>query len=216
MHGENEKEVSDMLGFREDFDFTNRFNLKDNVKIGDKDYQVSTVDLGMDHSFGSGPPLYYETIIFQDYQSDLYGERHTTEKKARDRHEMIVQCLKSGKFKINEYGHFDFGNSEVENDMDKTINKQLKKIADHYGYEAQSRQTIEEMAELTVAINKNWRSEKGYTKGPVSPELMIEELADVSVMIQQLIYLVNGEDEVSGIINEKINRQLKRMEAERC
>ena len=29
-----------------------------------------------------------------------------------------------------------------------------------YGYESQSRQLIEEMAELTVAINKLWRVER--------------------------------------------------------
>ena len=35
-------------------------------------------------------------------------------------------------------------------------NEAIKKIADTYGYDAQSRQLFEEMAELTVAINKNW------------------------------------------------------------
>lgn len=39
------------------------------------------------------------------------------------------------------------------------MNKQekIQKIADTYGYDAQSRQCIEEMAELTQAINKFWR-----------------------------------------------------------
>ena len=34
-------------------------------------------------------------------------------------------------------------------------NEAIKKIADKYGYDAQSRQLIEEMAELTVALNKS-------------------------------------------------------------
>ena len=32
--------------------------------------------------------------------------------------------------------------------------KKIRVIANHYGYDAQSRQCIEEMAELTQAINK--------------------------------------------------------------
>lgn len=35
--------------------------------------------------------------------------------------------------------------------------EKIKIVADHYGYGAQSRQCIEEMAELTQAINKWWR-----------------------------------------------------------
>lgn len=35
-----------------------------------------------------------------------------------------------------------------------TREDKIKKIARRYGYEAQSRQCIEEMAELTQAINK--------------------------------------------------------------
>lgn len=35
-----------------------------------------------------------------------------------------------------------------------TTEEKIKYIADHYGYEPQSIQLIEEMAELTVAINK--------------------------------------------------------------
>lgn len=38
-------------------------------------------------------------------------------------------------------------------------NEAIKKIADTYGYDAQSRQLIEEMAELTQAINKHWRKQ---------------------------------------------------------
>ena len=35
-----------------------------------------------------------------------------------------------------------------------TTEQKIQYIADHYGYEPQSRQLIEEMAELTVALNK--------------------------------------------------------------
>ncbi len=85
--------------------------------------------------------------------------------------------------------------------------EKIKIIADTYGYEPQSRQLIEEMAELTQAINKFWRKdyECDYRK------YLIEELADVSIMLQQIIYLLNSENNVEDIIAEKINRQLKRI-----
>ena len=64
------------------------------------------------------------------------------------------------------------------------------------------------MAECTQAINKFWRNdyECNYRKN------LIEELADVSIMLQQIIYLINAEDDVEDMIEYKINRQLKRIE----
>lgn len=41
--------------------------------------------------------------------------------------------------------------------MTEEIKQKIQKIAQTYGYDAQSRQCIEEMAELTQAINKFWR-----------------------------------------------------------
>ncbi|GEM_PF-1385698 len=85
--------------------------------------------------------------------------------------------------------------------------EKIKIIADTYGYEPQSRQLIEEMAECTQAINKFWRKdyECDYRKN------LIEELADVSIMLQQIIYLLNAENDVEDTVSEKINRQLKRI-----
>ena len=96
-------------------------------------------------------------------------------------------------------------------------------IAEHYGYESQSRQLIEEMAELTVAINKLWRVErfcdrknimdvKGFsyaeTKG------IIGEIADVEIMLAQIKYLLGCKDEVEQEKERKILRQLERMKEE--
>ena len=48
-------------GYREGFSWENRFNLK--TQVGK--YEVSTVDLGLNHQFIEElPPLYYETMIF--------------------------------------------------------------------------------------------------------------------------------------------------------
>lgn len=54
---------------------------------------VSTVWLGIDHSFGSGPPLIFETMVFpsQGDFGDLDCDRYSTEEEARVGHEAMVQ-----------------------------------------------------------------------------------------------------------------------------
>ena len=96
-------------------------------------------------------------------------------------------------------------------------------IAEHYGYDSQSRQLIEEMAELTVAINKLWRAERFCdrkniidVKGFSYPEVkeIIEEIADVEIMLSQIKYLLDCNEEVEQEKERKILRQLERMEEE--
>ena len=83
-------------GFREDFDYNNRFDLKTEIN----GYLVSTVDLGIDHSFGIGKPLYYETMIFEkdgdniDF-SGIYQQRYSTEEEAQAGHEYAVKLVKN-------------------------------------------------------------------------------------------------------------------------
>lgn len=43
--------------------------------------------------------------------------------------------------------------------MTEETKQKIQRIAQHYGYDSQSRQCIEEMAELTQAINKFWRKQ---------------------------------------------------------
>lgn len=78
-------------GFREDFNYETRLDLKTEVN----GYLVSTVDLGIDHSFGNGKPLYYETMIFKKGSwSDLYCKRYSTEKEARKGHKEAIKYVK--------------------------------------------------------------------------------------------------------------------------
>ena len=101
-------------------------------------------------------------------------------------------------------------------------NEAICKIADHYGYDAQSRQLIEEMAELMIAINKLWRVEKFCEskdildiKGFSVPETrnVIEEIADVTIMLEQIKHLLKLDDNDIGLfIEQKLNRQLERIE----
>ena len=96
-------------------------------------------------------------------------------------------------------------------------------IAEHYGYESQSRQLIEEMAKLTVAINKLWRVEKFCdgknimdVKGFSYPEVkeIIGEIADTEIMLAQIKHLLGCNDEVELEKERKILRQLERMKEE--
>lgn len=101
----------------------------------------------------------------------------------------------------------------VENTF--VLSGKFKFIAEHYGDRIIEQQLIEEMSELTKAILKKWRvngegMETSATKEDVEQNLY-EELADVSVCLQELIYLYH----CSGIVNEvriaKANRTIERM-----
>lgn len=99
----------------------------------------------------------------------------------------------------------------------------IEKIARHYGYEAQSRQCIEEMAELTQAINKFWRKQLNCGKKPLNnvpfgtmeENNIEEELVDVYIMILQMKHLHKISDiDFENETRRKLDRQLRRMEEE--
>ena len=99
-------------------------------------------------------------------------------------------------------------------------NEAIKEIADTYGYDAQSRQLIEEMAELTQAINKYWR--KQLECGKLTPfatqpgneewKNIVEEIADVQICIKQVKYLLDMD--IIPVLEHKLNRQLERIGAD--
>lgn len=75
------------------------------------------------------------------------------------------------------------------------------------------------MAELTVAINKAWRSRHDYVETPntdyVDYENILEEMADTLIMIWQMKYLLGvGEGELYQIIESKLDRQIERINQE--
>lgn len=93
-----------------------------------------------------------------------------------------------------------------------TTEQKIQYIADHYGYEPQSRQLIEEMAELTVAINKAWRKTFDKIPNMDDEERIEEEMVDVLIMIWQIKYLLGiGEGELSHIMEQKLDRQIERI-----
>jgi len=58
---------------------------------------VSTIFLGIDHNFGGGKPLVFETMIFGG-KHDLYQERYSTYEEAIEGHKRAV-LLAKGKIK---------------------------------------------------------------------------------------------------------------------
>lgn len=58
-----------------------------------KDVSVSTVFLGLDHQFGEGPPLIFETMVFGG-PLDQYEERYSTWEEAEAGHKRWVEKAK--------------------------------------------------------------------------------------------------------------------------
>ena len=87
------------------------------------------------------------------------------------------------------------------------MREKMRHIADYYGYGEQSRQLIEEMAELTVAINKKWRGEADGIDN------IVEEIADVEIMLEQMKYMLNCDWKVFKTKLVKVDRQIARIKA---
>lgn len=83
----------------------------------------------------------------------------------------------------------------------REIEQYIQKIADNYGLDNQLNKTIEECAELIQSLAKL-----------ESRENTIEEIADVQIMLKQMLYLLDCEKEVEKVMEYKINRQLERSE----
>ena len=90
--------------------------------------------------------------------------------------------------------------------------KYYKAFIDKWGYDTQAMMCIEEMSELTKALCKYDRFGKENSPKEVK-ENVLEEVADVCNMMDQLIY-VFGKDEIEKIRDEKLKRCVERNEIE--
>lgn len=92
----------------------------------------------------------------------------------------------------------------INTDSLKTCNEDLAVLAtkalEHFGNEPQIRQTMEECAELIVALNKAMRypEEMGWN--------VLEELADVTIMVEQMKQLYDVDLEFDDILKRKMNK----------
>lgn len=89
--------------------------------------------------------------------------------------------------------------------MRDSYKRSLRFIIQHYGRKSQEEIAIEECSELVKAIIKLRRG-----KGTV--EELVDELADVQIMTDQLKLIYHCEEEVMARIDDKVSRQLLRMD----
>ena len=102
------------------------------------------------------------------------------------------------------------------------------KIIDHYGDVSQVKKALEELGELIAALsrfdNQIYRTSKTKTKlealdiealdGALMLMQVVEEIADVTIMLEQLRLIFPINDDVKKVMKAKIERTLKRIKAE--
>ena len=82
-------------------------------------------------------------------------------------------------------------------------------IANNYGDLSQMEKTIEECAELQKAILKYKRNPNTRTRDDI-----IDEIADVGIMLEQMKIILSCEDEAEIRTGYKIERQMDRIRYE--
>lgn len=92
----------------------------------------------------------------------------------------------------------------------------LEKAISKYGKDSQVDMAVEEMSELVKALLKDRRAMRNPAAWDYERiyQNICEEIADVLIMLEQLMMIFNCEKEVEGYIRAKIERLKKRLEAE--
>ena len=94
-------------------------------------------------------------------------------------------------------------------DSGMTFKEKLKKIIEKYGEDGQIAKTLEELVELSEVLVKY------LNKGELDRDHLIEEMADVDVMMAQLMIIFDIDTEsYQDEISKKIDRTLERMKQE--
>ena len=87
----------------------------------------------------------------------------------------------------------------------KIDEEKVKRIADYYGWNNQLKQLAEECCELSVEALH-------YTRDRGGTERISEEMVDVLIMIQQIIYLLrNDVKKLEKYAEFKLDRQMNRI-----
>ena len=95
----------------------------------------------------------------------------------------------------------------LESGAEMSVEKKIRFIADHYPRSSQMGVAQEECAELIQAISKVRRlGINGETL-----DHMAEEIADVRIMCAQLVTILGLNEAVSRNIDQKLDRQMKRI-----
>lgn len=80
----------------------------------------------------------------------------------------------------------------------------LLEAVKQYGEESQLMMAVEEMSELTKEISKHYR-------GMQNRDALAEEMADVYIMLGQMLIMFYNEDEVKEWIDKKVQRLKRRL-----
>lgn len=138
-----------------------------------------------------------------------------TQRNEMERNAISTQCGGQSEANLNHLQGVQNAESRIFPQCGAVFEK-CKIIADQYGHEPQSRMLQEEAAELIQAVNKYYRSaSKDGFKSVKAADNMIEEMADVLIMIiQELMFLKTDPELFLDIVDMKLDRQIKRMEDE--
>lgn len=60
--------------------------------------RVSTVFLGLDHAYGGGKPILWETMIFGGENDQGYQERYASYEQAIEGHQKAINFIKKGNY----------------------------------------------------------------------------------------------------------------------
>lgn len=88
LEGKTPVPCDDVLEWGKQFKSPDRIVAKDTFG----EIKVSTVFLGLDHSFGDGPPLLFETMIFGGKHGG-YQERYSTWDEAEAGHNLAMNMV---------------------------------------------------------------------------------------------------------------------------
>lgn len=104
--------------------------------------------------------------------------------------------------------------SQAEELRNKMLSGQIEKIADHYGLEHQLSIANGELIELIHAI-QDYSIKFALCDEDIGVDYIAEELADVSIMVEQLVHLLECNETYQTYRELKVKRQLLRIEQER-
>ena len=79
----------------------------------------------------------------------------------------------------------------------------LNRAVSTYGPDAQMKMMVEEMSELTKAICKLWRARPGSPEAFEAERSIIEEAADVQIMLDQIRIIFGDTEEIE---QQKVDR----------
>ena len=156
------------------------------------------------HKIQAEHKLYVDGIMTEiHYSTNPYGDPEII----KDIYEDWYYIREDLMGKIEGFRHAD-AESFLKLDFPKKRRRWTIRIADYYGYDAQSDILLEEMSELQKEILKKRR-------GADNRKEIVNEIADVQIMLNQMIHLLNiTDDEMAVTTRNKLSRQLKRIRKE--